>query len=126
MVKELARSAANAIRGLKFVWSRERNSRIECIIAAGILALAVLSGFSYAEVMALVVASAVVLVSELLNSIVEELLDTVEPHYTVHVGRLKDVTAGTVLLLSVFAAVIGTLTIVHHFWPHVWVRLIIR
>lgn len=123
-MQKFVKSAANAIRGLQFVWSRERNFRIECLAAFGILALAVLSGFSYAEVMALIVASAVVLVAELLNTMVEEILDVVEPHYTVHVGRLKDVTSGTVLLLSLFAAVIGALTIVHHFWPQVWARII--
>lgn len=126
MVQEFAKSAAHALRGLQFVWSRERNFRIECLMAVGILAVAVLSGFSYAEVMALVVASAVVLVSELLNTIVEELLDVVEPHFTVHVGRLKDVTAGTVLLLSLFAVIIGSLTVIHHFWPELWARLILR
>jgi len=39
----------------------------------------------------------------------------VEPHYSVHVGRLKDVTAGVVLLLSLFALVIGALTVIHHY-----------
>ncbi len=45
----------------------------------------------------------------------EALLDVLQPAYSEHVKSLKDLTAGAVLVLSLFAAVIGILTIIHHF-----------
>jgi len=115
MVRVFAKSAANAYRGIVFVWQRERNFRIE--IACGLLVIfaSILFGFTYMEVVSILVSVAVVLGAELFNTVVEELLDVVEPHYSVHVGRLKDITAGVVLLLSLFAIFIGVLTVIHHY-----------
>ncbi|MDD5103304.1 MAG: diacylglycerol kinase family protein [Candidatus Peribacteraceae bacterium] len=115
MVHIFARSAANACRGIRFVWQRQRNFRIEVIIGIFVMTATMLLGFTYMEVVSILVAVSVVVGAELFNSIVEELLDTVEPHYSVHVGRLKDVTAGVVLLLSLFALTIGILTVIHHY-----------
>ncbi|MDD4286912.1 MAG: diacylglycerol kinase [Candidatus Peribacteraceae bacterium] len=115
MVRVFAKSAANALRGVVFVWQRQRNFRIEIVIGTLVMILAILLGFTYMEVVSILVSVSVVLGAELFNSIIEELLDTVEPHYSVHVGRLKDVTAGVVLLLSLFAIVIGILTVIHHY-----------
>jgi len=115
MVRVFAKSAANALRGVVFVWQRQRNFRIEVVIGTLVMILAILLGFTYMEVVSILVSVSVVLGAELFNSIIEELLDTVEPHYSVHVGRLKDVTAGVVLLLSLFAIVIGILTVIHHY-----------
>lgn len=115
MVRVFARSAANAYRGIIFVWQRQRNFRIEVIIGTLVMIAVILLGFTYMEIVSILVSVSVVLGAELFNSIIEELLDTVEPHYSVHVGRLKDVTAGVVLLLSLFAVVIGVLTIIHHY-----------
>lgn len=115
MVRVFAKSAANALRGIVFVWQRQRNFRIEVIIGILVMILTILLQFTYMEVVSILVAVSVVVGAELFNSVVEELLDTVEPHYSVHVGRLKDVTAGTVLLLSLFAVVIGVLTVIHHY-----------
>jgi diacylglycerol kinase len=115
MVRVVAKSAANALRGVVFVWQRQRNFRIEVVIGTLVMILAILLGFTYMEVVSILVSVSVVLGAELFNSIIEELLDTVEPHSSVHVGRLKDVTAGVVLLLSLFAIVIGILTVIHHY-----------
>ncbi len=117
MVLLFAKSATNALRGISFVWRRERNFKILSTASVLLIAAAVILRFSFAELMAVLFACAAVLVAALLNTIVEEILDVIEPHYSVHVGRLKDVTAGVVLLLSLFAAAIGIFTIVHHFVP---------
>jgi len=114
MVKTFAKSATNAWRGIRFVWQRERNFRIECLIGLLVILATIALGFTYMEVVLILVAIAVVLGAELFNTVIEEILDIVEPHYSVHVGRLKDITAGVVLLLSGFAALIGVITVVHH------------
>ncbi len=115
MVRTFTKSAANAVRGIRFVWQRQRNFRIEFVIGTLVVILTILLQFTYMEVVSILVAVSVVLGAELFNSVIEEILDTVEPHYSVHVGRLKDITAGIVLLLSLFAVVIGVLTVIHHY-----------
>lgn len=115
MVKTFTKSAAHAWRGVRFVWQRERNFRIQCLIGLLTILAAIGLGFTFLEVVLILMAISVVLGAELFNTVIEEILDVVEPHYSVHVGRLKDVTAGVVLLLSFFAATIGVLTVVHHF-----------
>lgn len=114
-MKTFRKSAADALRGIRFVWQRERNFRIECLIGVFTLLGVIALGFTYLEVVLVLVAISVVLGAELFNTVIEEMLDVVEPHYSVHVGRLKDVTAGVVLLLSLFAVAIGVLTVVHHY-----------
>ncbi|MDD4761987.1 MAG: diacylglycerol kinase [Candidatus Pacebacteria bacterium] len=115
MVRLFKKSAANAVRGIRFVWQRQRNFRIEIIIGILVILATIVLDFTYMEVVSVLVSVSVVLGAELFNSVIEEILDTVEPHYSVHVGRLKDITAGIVLLLSLFAVVIGILTVVHHY-----------
>jgi len=117
MVHVFAQSARHALRGIVFVWKRERNFKILSAMAVLLITASIVLRFSFAELMAVLFTCAAVLVAELINTIVEEILDVIEPHYSVHVGRLKDVTAGVVLLLSVFAATIGVLTVVHHYAP---------
>lgn len=119
MTRAFAKSAANAFRGIRFVWQRERNFRIEAVIGILVIGAAILLRFTYMEVVSVLVSVSVVLGAELFNTVVEEMLDVIEPHYSVHVGRLKDVTAGVVLLLSLFAVVIGVLTVIHHY-THIW------
>ncbi len=114
-MKAFQKSAANALRGILFVWQRERNFRIECLVGLLVILATIALGFTYMEVVLILVAISVVLGAELFNTVIEEILDVVEPHYSVHVGRLKDVTAGVVLLLSLFAVVIGVITVVHHY-----------
>lgn len=114
MVRDFIRSAAHAVRGIEYVWQRERNFKIQTVIAALIIPVCFLLGFSIAEWIYVVIAIAAVLTGEMLNTIVEEILDVVEPHYSVHVGRLKDVTAGVVLSLSLFAITMGILAAAHH------------
>ncbi|MDD5040989.1 MAG: diacylglycerol kinase family protein [Candidatus Peribacteraceae bacterium] len=115
MVHVFAKSAANALRGISFVWQRERNFRILFLVGILVIASVIALGFTYMEVVSILVSVSVVLGAELFNTVVEELLDVVEPHYSVHVGRIKDVTAGVVLLLSLFAGLIGIATVIHHY-----------
>ncbi|MDD5623531.1 MAG: diacylglycerol kinase [Candidatus Peribacteraceae bacterium] len=115
MIKRLHQSTCNAFRGLRFVWRGEPNFRLEVLAALLVLLVAYLFQFSYGEISILLTAIAAVLTAEILNTIIEDLLDAVLPSQADHVGRIKDITAGAVLLLSLFAVAAGVLTVVHHF-----------
>jgi diacylglycerol kinase len=116
MVRKFHASLRNAVKGMVFTWKQERNFRIESGIGLFVIVAALLLRFSYPELCVIIVAVAAVLAAELLNTIVEELLDVLEPRYSESIGHLKDVTAGLVLLLSLFSAAVGALTVLHHFF----------
>ncbi len=63
----------------------------------------------------LVLAIAIVLAAELVNTAFEHLCDVVQPELHASVKAAKDVAAGAVLVASIGAAVIGVLV----FWPYV-------
>ncbi|MFH0851752.1 MAG: diacylglycerol kinase [Candidatus Peregrinibacteria bacterium] len=70
MAHVFARSAANAFRGIRFVWQRERNFRIEVIIGIFVMILTILLKFTYMEVVSILVSVSVVLGAELFNSVI--------------------------------------------------------
>ncbi len=115
MVHLLRQSVGNAWRGLTFVWNGERNFRLEVASAVFVLLVAMLLHFTYVEFCIVVACIAGVLTAEVINTIVEELLDIIAPSYSEHVRRLKDATAGAVLLLSLASLAAGIATVVHHF-----------
>lgn len=104
-----------AFRGISYVWSG-RNFRIQAVIALAVIVTAFALHFSYSELIAVVIASSLVLTAEMINTVLEEVLDAIAPQYSEHVGRVKDIAAGVVLLLSFFAVAIGGLTIWYHFF----------
>ena len=115
MLKRVAKSVPHALRGMKIVWREEHNFRFQTAIACIVFALALLLGFTPLETFAIVIAIILVLAAEMLNTIVEDLLDKIEPNHHPLVGKIKDMMAGYVLLHSAGAVAIGVLTFLHHF-----------
>lgn len=106
-LKILKRSFKHAYRGLRRVAREEQNFRVELAIAVVVLALAVLLGVSGVELAVLTLASVAVLVLELMNSIFERLVDLFKPRIHHFVKDIKDIMAGSVLLASLGAVIIG-------------------
>ena len=99
----------HAWRGVVLGWQAERNTRIQFVVALVVLLAAVLLGLPASQVAVVILVSAVVIVSEFINTAIEELSDVVKSGYDEAVGRVKDVVAGAVLLVSLAAIVIGIL-----------------
>jgi diacylglycerol kinase len=114
-MRKFRESLSFALRGIWFSLTSGRNFRIQGVIAIAVIVTAVLLRFTYEELIAVVVAIALVLTAEMINTIMEEVLDVIAPQYSEHVGRVKDIAAGVVLLLSFFSVVIGGMTVFHHF-----------
>jgi len=115
MRKKLYWSFHWAIRGIWTVWKSELSFKIQTIVGLLVLCAMIFFGFTYEEFCFVLLAMVLVLGAEMLNTIVEDVLDIIEPRVKVEVGRVKDIAAGVVLLLSCFAVAIGILTLLHHF-----------
>ncbi len=107
MPASLFRSLSHALRGLRLCFASERNFRIHTAI--GLLAVSASFALPLLLWQRVVVWFVVVLVLvlELINSSIERVVDLVKPQLHEHARDIKDLMAGAVLLVSLFAAFIG-------------------
>ena len=98
-----------AAEGLVYVTHSQRNFRVHLVVATAVglvglwLHLPVLSW----AVLVLTVGS--VLVTEIFNTAAESLVDLVSPDYHPVAKRVKDLTAGAVLVVAIVSVVVGVL-----------------
>jgi len=106
-VRSLKKSFANAFKGISYCIRHERNMRIHLVAAAYVLIFSVFYDLSGAEYILLLIAIALVLFSEVVNTAIEAIVDMQDKSYD-NIARIaKDAAAGAVLICSIIAAVIG-------------------
>ena len=101
-----------AFAGLSTAWRSERNLRIHAAIALAVVILGTVLRLRPLAWGLLVFAIGLVLVTELLNSAIEAVVDLVSPHDDPLAKRAKDVAAAAVLVAALTAAAIGALVAV--------------
>jgi diacylglycerol kinase len=103
-----------AFKGLLFAWEG-RNFRIQ--IAAGVVVTVsgLVVGLSTRDWMIIIIMIGLVLAFEVMNSALEQFVNLVSPDYHPLAGKIKDMAAGAVLILSIVSVVIGVLV----FWPYI-------
>ena len=107
--KSLLESFNFAFEGIIHVLRNERNLRIHFAIALGVIVAAVAFDVTRMELIALLLAIAFVLITEMLNSALEAVVDLVTPSVEPLAKIAKDVAAGAVLIATVTAVAIGYL-----------------
>ena len=121
MRQSLAVSFQAAFTGLLCAIRRQRNLRIHCAAAISAIVLAVWLGFSPFEMVVILLVIAVVMISELLNSAIEQTVDLCVGTNISDGARLaKDISAAAVLVGALLAAAIGAILYI----PALWHRLI--
>jgi undecaprenol kinase len=101
----------NACAGIRFAWSEERNFRTHIILGSATLVL-----FSIVQPAAfwwalIILCITLILAAELINSAVEALIDHLHPEIHATVGKVKDMLAGMVLVLSLGAVSVAVLAL---------------
>jgi len=105
-----------AFSGLWYALRTQRNTRIHLIIAAVVVALGVWLNLSPSQWAVLTLTIGFVLVSEMLNTVAETLVDLVSPGYHPLAKTVKDVTAGAVLLTAIVSVIVGLLVLGPPLW----------
>ena len=100
---------ADAGRGVVILLNTQAHARIHLAATLGVLVFGVWLDVSRADWLALVLAMALVWVSEAINTAIEAVVDLASPALHPLAGKAKDVAAGAVLLASLAALVIGVL-----------------
>ncbi len=105
--RSLLQSFNYAIDGLIYVLRTQRNMRIHFVAAAIVLGLALLFRLPAWAFVALIFASSLVIVTELINTAIEATIDLVTTTYDPIAQIAKDVAAGAVLLASINALLVA-------------------
>lgn len=113
-------SFRHAFAGLWHALCTQRNTRIHLMIAMAVVAVGLWLGLSFSEWAVLVLTIGFVLVSEMLNTVAESLVDLITPDYHPHAKIVKDVAAGAVLLGAIIAVLVGLLIL----GPPLWSRIL--
>jgi diacylglycerol kinase len=109
----VARSLGFALRGWSHAWRTQAHFRFEGVAALVAIGAALALGTGVAAV---VLACALVLVAELLNSAIEAAVDLVAPGPDPRAAIAKDVAAGAVLVAVLGAVGVGVVV----FGPPAW------
>jgi diacylglycerol kinase (ATP) len=96
-----------AVEGFIYVLKTERNMRVHFLAAFFFLLLGIYLNFTYLETAALCVVIILVLVSEMINTAIELMVDMIKSDFHPVARVVKDVSAGVVLLTSINAVVVG-------------------
>ncbi len=107
----LLQSFNYAFEGIVWVLKTQRNMRIHFLLATGVLIGAFAYDVSKLELIALVLAIAFVLVTELFNTAIESVTDLATSSFHPLAKLAKDVSAGAVLVASATAVVVGYLVL---------------
>lgn len=101
-----------ALAGVAEVLRRERSFRTQVLIAIAAVIVVVLIRPGLVWTALVVVAIALVLALEMVNSAIEYMIDHIHPDVAPEIRRAKDVAAAAVLVASAGAAVVGLLMVV--------------
>ena len=96
-----------AVEGFIYVLKTERNMRIHFLAAFFFILLGIYLNFTYLELLALCIMVTMVLVSEMINTAMELIVDMIKSDFHPTARIIKDVSAGAVLLTSINAVIVG-------------------
>jgi diacylglycerol kinase len=109
------KSFGYAYQGLSYSFKNNQNIKIHLFFAILVLILALLFGLTKYELLTVGTMIILVLSAEMINSSIEEVVNLMVNEHRQEAKIAKDVSAGMVLMVSLFAAIVGVLI----FLPHI-------
>lgn len=100
----------DAFSGLKFGLSH-KSIAIQCVLALCITIAGILLQFSAGEWLSVIILCGMVISAEIFNTCIEMICDKICPEYDETIGKIKDLSAGGVLVCAM-AALIAAIVIV--------------
>lgn len=101
------RSLKYALNGCAKLFGTERNARIHLAAFVFVVAAGFYFEIDRVEWMIILLASGAVIAAEAMNTAIEGTIDLVHPQHGEKAGRIKDIAAGAVLIVTCAAIAIG-------------------
>lgn len=111
----IVKAARFSMLGLRSAWRYESAFRQECLLAIILVPGAFLLAETYTQAALLIAATALVLVTELLNSAVEAVVDRIGAEHHQLAGRAKDMGSAAVFVSLVIVVVTWSLVAIDRF-----------
>jgi len=105
--RKFTQSMEHALNGISYVTTHERNFKIEIVLGTLAIILGFLLKVSTIEWLILIITISLVLCLEIINTAIERCVDLITNDYKELAKITKDVSAGAVLVMSMFSVVIG-------------------
>lgn len=103
----MVKSFRYASRGLYYAFKEEQNFRFHIFSAILVFILMFLINTSIVEKVILTILVSLVMTAELINSIFERIVDILKPRFHPYAKKIKDMTAGIVLIAALTAFICG-------------------
>lgn len=120
MPRKLARSFEFAFLGIKYLLTTQRNMRIHLIIAVGVVITSILLKVSLVEHAVIVVCIFLVLITEMLNTAIEEAINLLIKKHNLHAKLAKDISAAATLFAGICAIIVGCLVLGPRLLAIIW------
>ena len=108
-MKKLIRSFGYAFKGVAYATTSQLNFRIHLAATVIVLGMGYALHISVTEWQWIAASITLVLVTEIFNTMIETLVDLVTPGYNEKAGRIKDMSAGAVVIAALFALINGVI-----------------
>lgn len=113
--KRFLQSLHHALEGLNVAFHEEKNLRRDAIFTLLVVTAGIIFQVTRFEWEMLILAISSVVISEMWNTVVENIMDFITDHkYFAHAKKIKDMSAGMVLLTAIFAVVVGLYVFIPH------------
>lgn len=114
-IKARLKSFTYAFNGLRVMFKNEHNAWIHSFATLCTVTTGIIFNLSALEWVAIIFAIVLVIAGETFNSAIEKLCDVVQPNRDERIGKIKDMSAGAVLLCAIAAVAVGLLIFVPKF-----------
>ncbi len=96
-----------AFNGIKFVFKTQINFKIHLFAALVAIVLGFWLKINYYEWLILIIIIFFVLIAETFNTIVEKIMDYINPNFDEKIGIIKDLAAAAVLIAAILSIIVG-------------------
>jgi len=101
------KSFSYALKGIIRLFKQEPNARVHLLAAMVALVLGVVLEAAWFEWMIMILVTGGVLATELINTSIEGLADLYSRDYDSRIEKIKDLSAGAVLVAAITALIVG-------------------
>lgn len=102
-IRDRVRSFRYAFNGFAILFREEHNARIHAVAAIGAIALGLYQSISPNEWLWIALSIALVFLTEILNSAIENMCDGISTSHQSWIKKAKDLSAAAVLVAAAFA-----------------------
>jgi diacylglycerol kinase (ATP) len=113
-IAKLVKSFGYAIEGLRYSFKFNQNIKIHIFAAFIAIIASFFLGLDNSEVFDVCILIVFVISAEMINTSIEEVINLLVNEHRLEAKIAKDVSAGMVLLIAMFAAIVGVFIFVPH------------